>query len=417
MARSRSSCSPMLMKWVAVSARGKRRTGSLAPPPFSRSRRKCPVRHISSALMHTSPSPCTPWPSPAEKRAPGLNTGQIQRRALADLLVVEVAAMRARLLGGDRAPLLRRRHAHHAEEGRERQGDARPDRHRAGARRAVHRDVQQAAVGEVLRQGADEGAEAAEAPIGAELDLLHRHPEAVARLGAAHRHRPGDDVRPEPRHVAAVDGEQPLRDREGAAGRRASAPVRRTRTPAPPGRPDRPWRPAGSSRRKRPSGRSPAWVRRVCGGARRAWQAPRQKGTGKAGRREGSIRYRAAPPFAPVSPGAPPGTRGRGVGTPRAGRSRGAARRAPPAWRPWRARWRRVGRPATPPSPTAPRRRARPPTPPSSAPPPPAPRRRGAGWRGSPRRGAARAPPFRGTGIPRAAARGRCGRCARRGAG
>ena len=35
-----------------------------------------PLRQVSSAVRQTSPSPCTAWPSPAEKFAPGTNTGR-----------------------------------------------------------------------------------------------------------------------------------------------------------------------------------------------------------------------------------------------------------------------------------------------------------------------------------------------------
>ncbi len=35
-----------------------------------------PVSAVSMAVVHTSPSPCTAWPSPTEKPAPSLNTGK-----------------------------------------------------------------------------------------------------------------------------------------------------------------------------------------------------------------------------------------------------------------------------------------------------------------------------------------------------
>ena len=31
---------------------------------------------VSMAVPHTSPSPCTPWPSPIDSRAPSWNTGR-----------------------------------------------------------------------------------------------------------------------------------------------------------------------------------------------------------------------------------------------------------------------------------------------------------------------------------------------------
>src|SRR3712207_2795551 len=37
---------------------------------------KVPLRQVSSAVRQTSPSPCTAWPSPAEKFAPGTDTGR-----------------------------------------------------------------------------------------------------------------------------------------------------------------------------------------------------------------------------------------------------------------------------------------------------------------------------------------------------
>ena len=128
--------------------------------------------------------------------------------------------MGARLLGADRAPILGRRHAHHAEEGRERDGHAAADRDMAGAGLGVRRDVQHALVGEVLRQGAEERPEGAEAPVGAELDLLDVDAQAVARLGALHRDRPGQDVRAKPRRVGGMDGGEFFRNFQAGAGRR-----------------------------------------------------------------------------------------------------------------------------------------------------------------------------------------------------
>ena len=39
-------------------------------------RRKVPVSPVSTAVMQTSPSPCTPWPSPAENSAPSTKIGR-----------------------------------------------------------------------------------------------------------------------------------------------------------------------------------------------------------------------------------------------------------------------------------------------------------------------------------------------------
>src|SRR4030081_1381422 len=44
-----------------------------APRPVSRKR---PTKPVSIALMQTSPSPCTAWPSPAENSAPSVKIGR-----------------------------------------------------------------------------------------------------------------------------------------------------------------------------------------------------------------------------------------------------------------------------------------------------------------------------------------------------
>ncbi len=54
-ASSRSSSRPMDISWVALSANGNVTCRSLRSV-----RRKVPDRPISSAVMHTSPSPCMP---------------------------------------------------------------------------------------------------------------------------------------------------------------------------------------------------------------------------------------------------------------------------------------------------------------------------------------------------------------------
>ena len=61
----------MDIRCVGVSAKGKSTSKSLRTE-----RRKVPDRPVSSAVMQTSPSPCTPWPSPAMNSAPSLNTGK-----------------------------------------------------------------------------------------------------------------------------------------------------------------------------------------------------------------------------------------------------------------------------------------------------------------------------------------------------
>ncbi len=44
------------------------------------------------AVTLTSPSPCTPWPSPQVNSAPSAKHRQIERRAGDKFLVVEIAA-------------------------------------------------------------------------------------------------------------------------------------------------------------------------------------------------------------------------------------------------------------------------------------------------------------------------------------
>ena len=59
------------MRCVGVSAKGRSIVMSLRTV-----RRNVPVTPVSSAVMQTSPSPCTPWPSPAENSAPAAKTGR-----------------------------------------------------------------------------------------------------------------------------------------------------------------------------------------------------------------------------------------------------------------------------------------------------------------------------------------------------
>src|SRR5665213_1493429 len=70
-ASSRSSLNAIVMWWVGVSARGRSKCKSLRTV-----NRKVPLSAVSSAVTQTSPSPCTPCPSPHEKLAPGTNTGR-----------------------------------------------------------------------------------------------------------------------------------------------------------------------------------------------------------------------------------------------------------------------------------------------------------------------------------------------------
>ena len=62
--------------------------------------------------MQTSPSPCAACASPAEKSAPGLNTGKIERGSRAQLAHVHVAAEDSRRPRAKFA-VFRARHAHH----------------------------------------------------------------------------------------------------------------------------------------------------------------------------------------------------------------------------------------------------------------------------------------------------------------
>ena len=127
-----------------------------------------PVRQVSSALMQTSPSPCTPWPSPAEKFAPGTKTGRNSvAPAPSSLLSRLPPCARGSLVeiaphsGGGATPMTPKKGA---------SGSSVPQGRRQVRRRAVDRDVAEVALGEVLGQGADQRAEAAKAPVGAELD-------------------------------------------------------------------------------------------------------------------------------------------------------------------------------------------------------------------------------------------------------
>ena len=177
--------------------------------------------------MQTSPSPCTPCPSPAEKSRPGRRPAGTAWRPRRSPCCRGCRHARAApwwrcvpQSAGGATPITPKK----GESGRVMPG---PTGTRAGHRLLVDRDVQHAAVGEVLRQGADQRAEAAEAPVAAELDPLDVDAQAVAGLGALHRDRPGEDVRPEARQVRRRGS------RRGAAERQAARPSAASRSGAP----------------------------------------------------------------------------------------------------------------------------------------------------------------------------------------
>ncbi len=61
----------MVITWVGVSAIGHSSRMSARAV-----RRKVPVSPVSTAVMQTSPSPCTPWPSPTENSASSTKIGR-----------------------------------------------------------------------------------------------------------------------------------------------------------------------------------------------------------------------------------------------------------------------------------------------------------------------------------------------------
>ena len=139
------------------------------------------------------------------KQSTLVENGQEQRGTLGQFLIVEIAANGARFLGVHHAPFGRRRHAHHAKKGCQRQikpAILRPEGQAAGHGLLIHRNMQRAAIGEIFRQRPEKRAEAAKAPIRAEFDLFDIHPQSIAGLSAAHFHGAGDDMRAEPRQFS-----------------------------------------------------------------------------------------------------------------------------------------------------------------------------------------------------------------------
>ena len=176
-----------------------------------------PISPVSIAVMQTSPSPCAPWPSPQENSAPSRVDRQIERGAGDQFLVVEVAAVAPRRRRVDRPPRGRRRHRHDAEERLERNFGA--PRHLSDHPLLVERNVDDAHLLEVVRQRAGQRTDGVVAPVVMQIDRLDAHLEHLPRLGAAHRHRPGEDVRAaELRLHVLVDRRQARRHGEAEPG-------------------------------------------------------------------------------------------------------------------------------------------------------------------------------------------------------
>ena len=152
-----------------------------------------PVRQVSSAVRQTSPSPCTAWPSPTEKFAPGTKTGRNSEVPTRNSLLSRLPP-NSRGSTDEHGPYSGRgADRHDAEERAQRNGRA-PGQLR-GHRRAVDRQDAAAEQRIILRQRAAQRPDQVPAPIDRELDRLDAHLQRVAGLGAAHRHRPGQDVR------------------------------------------------------------------------------------------------------------------------------------------------------------------------------------------------------------------------------
>ncbi len=129
---------------------------------------------------------------------------QIQRRSRPELLVVEIAAVRARHDRRDAPPARRRCDAHHAEERMQRQVEA--PRHAADQAVRVERDVDQPRrVVEVVRQRARERPDHVVAPVLPQLHVDDADLEHVARFGARDMNRTGQDVPGHVPHAARMD--------------------------------------------------------------------------------------------------------------------------------------------------------------------------------------------------------------------
>ena len=108
---------------------------------------------------------------------------QIEFGARDQLLVVQIAAHRARDQRGDAAPSRRRRHAHDAEKRLQRQVE--PPRQPAHHPLPVERDVDQAGLMEIVGQGAGQRPDQIIAPVLPQPDIENFDLQNVARLGAS----------------------------------------------------------------------------------------------------------------------------------------------------------------------------------------------------------------------------------------
>ena len=145
--------------------------------------------------------PLNAMPVPrAEQRPLGQNR-QKQGGPCADFLVVEIAAMLARLHRRYRPVLRRRRHPHHPEKRRQRQ--LHPIGQPARLPRPIDRNMGQEPLREILRDRPRQRAEPAKPPIRAKLDRLDLHFEHIAGLSPRHRHRMPLRCRPPVAHHPA----------------------------------------------------------------------------------------------------------------------------------------------------------------------------------------------------------------------
>ena len=166
-------------------------------------RRKVPVRAVSSAVTQTSPSPCTPCPSPAEDSAPAVQTGRYK-------VVPATSSFKSMLPPNSRGTIevhsaidWRRRHPHHPEE--RRQFDLGPPRQGRHAALAVDPGMPGFADREILRQGPGERPDAGIAPVLPGIDRQDLDFEDIAGLGPLDSDRPGQDVCTEARLQRLMD--------------------------------------------------------------------------------------------------------------------------------------------------------------------------------------------------------------------
>jgi hypothetical protein len=118
---------------------------------------------------------------------------QIERGADEKFLVVHVAAELARFDRAARPVVRPRRHRQNSEEGS--QSNRRAPWQRTGHRLPIDRDDAAAKLRIVFRERAAQRADQIPAPVDGQRYVLDTHLEGIARLGAAHGHGPGQDVR------------------------------------------------------------------------------------------------------------------------------------------------------------------------------------------------------------------------------